>query len=246
MASSLGLSEKTLWLLSIIDSTPHIDGDTRLQKYGLLVSKIALENQKTYDDWDSNHFGAYSQEVMVDTKYLLKNNYIQAFEMTTYHGDQYNRYSLTEKGKKEIQPFKKQHSEIISKIKSITSYYFNKSLNELLVDAYTLFPEYTKKSKIKALVRKTFLERDSKLGSKYELPYTQRKIDLSAIVSPVKVNPFMFNDQDIREEISKKAGLKEIPPLDMNAFDELEDIFADKTYLTNVNVSKILKEIRMS
>jgi len=244
MMNSLDLSDKSLWLLSIIDSTQYVDGNTRLQKYGLLTNKITLKDESVFNDWESNNFGAFSPQLVIDTKFLVNNDLVKVHPVQNYFGEEHYRYSISEEGKNVLSTFKEKHSESIEKIKIITAFYFNKPLNELLVDAYALFPEYTGKSKIKALVRKTLLERDSELSSKFELPYTDKKIDLSSITSTAEVNPFMYNDEDFRKKLAEKSGLSKIPPLDIEAYDELSEIFADKKFLEEINPEEIMKEIR--
>lgn len=245
VANLLNLSDRSLWLLSIIDSTQYVDGNTRLQKYGLLTNKITLKGESVYDDWKSNHFGAFSQQLVADTEYFVDNGLIDAYIIQHYYGEKHFRYSITEKGKEILSTFKETHAPLIKMIKTITNYYFNKQLNELLVDAYALFPEYTDKSKIKALVRKTLLERDSELSSSYELPFTNTKIDLTSITSTAKVNPFLYNDEDFRQQLAEKSGLSKIPPLDIQAYDELSDIFADKKFLADVDLEEMMEEIRV-
>ncbi len=243
MTNSLDLSDKSLWLLSIIDSTQYVDGNTRLQKYGLLTNKIILANESVYDDWESSHFGAFSPQLFADTEFLVNNHFVDSYPVSNYYDDKHNRYLITEKGKDMLSGFKEEHSESFEKIKTMTLYYFTKPLNELLADAYALFPEYTDKSKIKALVRKTLLERDSDPSSQFELPFTDKKIDLTSITSTAKVNPFMFNDEDFRKKLAEKSGLSKIPPLDIGAYDELSEIFADKKFLQGVDVEEIMEEI---
>lgn len=247
MDRAVSLSDKTMWLMAIIDSMPYVDGDTRLQKYALLASKIILKDEIIYDDWESHNFGAFSSEVSTDIQYVTTNDLITKHEITSpYYGDKHNRYEISDKGKQILKPFKDDHRNTIDKIKSMTSFYFKKSLDDLLVDAYTLFPEYTARSKIKALVRRTWLNRESKVSSNYKLPFTDKKFDFSVITSDAQVNPFMYNDEEIRKKLANEIGLKEIPKLDINAYDELSDIFADKEYLKDVDLSKKVKEVRMS
>ena len=156
----------------------------------------------------------------------------------------HDRYAISEKGKDALLLFDRKHSGLIQKIKVITDHYFGRSLNELLADAYTLFPEYTGKSKIKALVRKTLLERDSDLIASFELPFTKKKISLSSITHTAKPNPFMYGDEDFRKKLAKKSGLNRIPPLDIGAYDELSEIFADKKFLQDIDLQEIMEEIR--
>lgn len=244
MTDSLNLSDKTMWLLSIIDSTPYVDGNTRLQKYGLLTNKITLKDKSVYQDWESNNFGAFSQQLAIDAKILINNKCVKVHSIKNIHGEEHFRYFISEKGRDVLSSFKKSYMSLIEKMKVITKYYFDKSLNELLVDAYLLFPEYTDKSKIKPLVRKTFLEKNSNPGFSYRLPYTDKKLDLSAITSTARVNPFMYNDEEFRKKLAEESGLSKIPPLDIQAYDELEDIFADKKFLEDIDPEEIMEEIR--
>ena len=247
MGTTVSLSDKTMWLLATIDSSQYVDGDTRLQKYSLLVSKIVLSDYDHYDDWESNNYGAFSPQVNTDIEYLTNNGLVSVSKVyNNYYGHEHNKYSLTDLGRSTLKSFKEKHTGAINNIKKITDFYFKKSLDDLLVDAYTLFPEYTEKSRIKALVRRTWLKRESKTGSNYKLPFTDKKFDFSLITSTAQVNPFMYNDEEIRRKLAGEAGLDDVPKLDIIAYDELSDVFADKEYLKDVDLSKTVKEIRIS
>jgi len=72
MLSFKFLSTKDKWLLAIIDSTPYVDGRTRLHKYGILVSKEVLNNTEFFDDWKPNDFGGFSPSLAKSLKKIRK------------------------------------------------------------------------------------------------------------------------------------------------------------------------------
>lgn len=241
MEETMDLSDRQFWLLLIIDSAPHIDGTTRLQKYGLLASKITLKDESAYEDWAAYNFGAYSSALRSDVKFLEQKNMIKINSVDTRHGS-HSDYSISRQGSEAIQEFKAEHEDLAEKLKVLTMHYFDRSLDELLADAYALFPEYTGKSTIKGRVRTSIMKRDTNLNVDIKLPYTDKKIGLLSITETAMVNQFPYNDEEIRKELAKQAGLAGVPPTDPRAYDELSEVFADKEFLEDLS-DKDVKEI---
>ncbi|RNJ78880.1 MAG: hypothetical protein D9C04_06440 [Nitrosopumilus sp. B06] len=239
----MNLNDKQHWLLILIDSTPHIDDKTRLQKYAFLASKMILKDESAYKDWESHNFGAYSSSLDQDVRHLEKNQLVSIHTVKTSYG-QHDDYAISGKGRRIIHTFKAKHRVMADKIKRLTRYYFDKPLDELLADAYALFPEYTTKSTIRARVRNNILKRDARLRSEIVLPYTDKKIGMPSITTSAKTNPFPYNDMDLRKRLAEQAGLSGIPPIDPSAYDELSEIFADKKFLTYNNIEEIMENIR--
>ncbi|RNJ80185.1 MAG: hypothetical protein D9C04_02360 [Nitrosopumilus sp. B06] len=246
MKETQDFNDRQLWLLVIIDSTPHIDGITRLQKYGLLASKITLRDESAYDDWMAHNFGAYSSTLQSDIKFLDQKNLIEINSVDTMHGS-HDDYSISKQGKNVVREFKTKYEDLAEKIKVITVHYFNRSLDELLADAYALFPEYTSKSTIKGRVRTSIMKRNTNLNTEIKLPYTEKKIGLLSITETAEINQFPYNDEEIRKKLAEQAGLAGVPPTDPRAYDELSEVFADKEFLADLsdeNIKEIINSIR--
>lgn len=238
------ISERSLWLLAIIDSVSFVDGNTRLQKYELLSTKIILQNEKSYDDWHANDFGGFSKQVMMDVDYFTKNGVIHKDVITKDSGQDHFRYSLTKKGKEMIKELVNSKKEVFEKIKILTGFYFPRQLDDLLTDTYTLYPEYTKNSKIKHIIRKTLSKRVSNPNLQYEIPFTTKKPDFSIISSTEKINDFPFNDQDIRLKISKMIGLSEIPKIDSSATKKLSGILSKRFKDKELDAIELVRSVR--
>lgn len=225
-------SDRSLWLLVTIGSVPFVDGNTRLQKYSLLTSKIILDKQIAYDDWEANHFGGFSKQVMMDLQYLTKEELIQQEPIEHDSGQGHLRYSLTMKGKELIMEIIQSNNSIFEKIKTLVGFYFQRPLNDLITDTYTLYPEYTENSKIKSVVRDTLAARASDPRLRYVIPFITKQPDLSIIDSTETINDFPFNDENARLKISQMIGLSNIPKTNSTAIHKfsgiLEKLFDDK------------------
>lgn len=241
-----GLSERQGWLLLIVDSVPHLDGATRLQKYALLASKIVLDGESAYDDWEPHHFGAYSRQVSSDMAALEERGLVGVRRRESGYGP-HATYSISASGREAAGKFKVGRRGPAERIKAIATHYFGRALDELLADAYALFPEYTGKSAIRGRVRTSILRRDARLGAGIALPYTDRRIGLSSITDTAGINRFPYNDEEFRRELAKQAGLADVPPTDPKAYDELSEVFAGKEFLANLtdeDVGEIMGSIR--
>lgn len=216
--NSMELSDRQSWLLLVIDSASSVDGDTRLQKYGLVVSKTILEGAM-YGDWRSHHYGAYSDHLGMDMTFLQEQGLVDVYKIRNN-----NMYTLSEKGKKILRSFKDKcllkHGDKVEKIKEFLDYYQNRTLKILLADVYQKFPEYTNKSRIKDQIEETILETNL-AGLDIDSSNTQ------SITSAVKPTQFPYNDEDFRRKLAKEIGLSAPPSLDTRAYDRLSKIFAD-------------------
>ena len=236
-----------MWLLAIINSTPHVQGDTRLQKYVLFSDKQILDNQ-LYDDWKAWKFGGYSPKLADDTKILQKGEYVNANQVTVFHGKAVSRYTLTPKAKTEVKSFEAENEAELEKIRAITIHYFRKRLDDLLADSYRMYPELTNESTIKAEVLKTQIEKDSVLATGYELPLEQLEIPIDAIPTSqeIPVDEHLFNDNELRAKLAKLAGLDKVPSLDPNAFSKTAGILHDKIKSEKIDSVELVRSVRGS
>jgi len=229
MLSFKFLSTKDKWLLAIIDSTPYVDGRTRLHKYGILASKEVLNNTEFFDDWKPNDFGGFSPSLAKSLQKLERGGYVQSLEVVREFGE-VDRYQSLEKGKNVIKDLIKNSQTKFEKIKSITSHYFQKPLKILLSDVYQKYPELTVKSKIKAEI--------NKINDIFS-PQPE-----SLVTPTVPSREHVFNDDEFRKKLAESIGLEQVPSLDPKSFDRIKGILAKKIETEDFDSVDLVKEIR--
>jgi len=242
----LTLSLKSKWLLVIIGSTKYVEGATRLQKYGLLVSNKVPEIGEFFNDWESEKFGVFSKTLAKSLETLQKNECVETDYVVNLYGKKVARYRISNKGRDVIQDLIQNEETKIRKICEITQYYFKKSLKEVLADVYILYPEFTNKSTIIPEVGRTKVEQNSFLSPEFEIPFNSSKkleSDISNLVTTT-VDEHVFNDEDMREEIAKSIGLKEIPKLDPNSFKKLSGILEERIKDRKINSVDLVRSVR--
>ena len=243
----MSLSINSKWLLVVIGSTKYVQGDTRLQKYGLLVHK-KNPDIKFYGDWEPGNYGGFSKSLASDTKTLMKSEFVISSDAVNSYGKKVARYRITDSGRNEIQDLLKEQEQIVRKICEITQYYFDKSLKEVLADVYTLYPQFTENSKIRPQVGKTQLELNSYLSPEFEIPFeSNQKLesDVTNLITQTS-SEFLFNDEDMREKLAKKIGLDEIPKLNPNAFEKLSGILHNKIKSEKIDSVDLVRTVRGS
>jgi len=242
------LSSNAKLLLVMIGSTKHVDGATRLQKYGLLVHKKLANREPFFDDWQPDKFGVFSKSLAKTATVLVEQGFVQKDEVVNYYGKKSSRFRITERGRAEIQDILTQKQDLVSEICGITQYYFDKPLKEVLADTYALFPEYTTNSTIKHEVNKNRIDQESLFEEEFETPFEsgqKLQADLTNLLT--KTAPeHVFNDEDQREKLAKQIGLKEIPKLDSNAFGRLSGILRNKINQNQVDSVEIVRTVRGS
>ena len=242
MLSLKFLTAKDKWLLALIGSTPHVEGRTRLQKYGILVFKEVFNNEEFFDDWEANDFGGFSPKLANSLRKLEKRDCVQAFEVIKEYGEPVNRYELSEKGRAISDGWIKRHPTKFEEIKKITSYYFQKPLKILLDDVYQKYPEFTIKSKIKAEVNKTQINNQTYLSPQYEIPFGEQ---VEQPVTPtVSSREHVFNDDEFRKKLAESIGLKEVPSLDPKSFERIKGILDKKIETEDFDSVELVKEVR--
>lgn len=237
------ITRRSLWLLAMIESSPYVDGNTRLQKYALLLTKIILKNEDRYNDWEANNYGGFSKQISLEIQQCIKNEMVEK-NTVSHSGQEHNRYSITDKGNKMIKELINSEKETYRKIKIITKFYFNRSLNDLLTDAYTLFPKYTLNSRIKDTIRKVLSERNQNPNLQYTLPFTTIKPNWSIISSTEQMNEFQFQDKEMREKLCKMIGLDSIPKIKPNSGEKLAGILEDTITEDEMSAVEIVRSVR--
>ena len=235
------LSSKEKWLLVIVGAAPYVHGNTRLQKYALLVGKQILSEQDFFNDWRSDNYGGFSPGVAACMSKLVKENFIEAQEFTYDKDKKSNRYSLSSKGKNIVDDFLKTHSTIFDRITEMIGYYHPKKLMELLDNVYVLYPNLTEKSKIKAQVNKSIMESDSYLSTEYEIPADGQETFVPA--SPPAAE-HVYNDDYFRQKLAKSIGLENAPKLDVKAFERLTGIISSKIKTKDFDSVELVKAVR--
>lgn len=236
------LTTKDKWLLVLIGSVPYVKGRTRLQKYGVLISKEVFNNIDFFNDWEPDDFGGYSQQLTLSVKKLERRDLVRITEVIEQNGEPVNHYVISEKGEKIQKDWISHNLNIFEKIKEIISFYHQKPLSSLLADVYTKYPELTLKSKIKAEVNKTWIQNESYLSPKYEiLTDDKEKFEISSTV-PTKEH--VYNDEDFREKLAKSIGLTTVPHLDPTSFERIKGILAKNILSDDFDSIGLVKEIR--
>lgn len=242
------LSLPLQWLLVMIATTKYVEGDTRLQKYGLLIYKKIPEIE-FFDDWKPWLYGVFSPGLNRGLKVLKKEELIKVNRVDKGYQKPVNRYTASEEALQIISPLQKGKSDIVKRISTIIEYYSSKTLKELLADVYLMYPEYTDNSTIKAEVNKEKNKLTPYLSPEFEIPYDDDK-KLEGILSELVINvdhpEHMFNDDDERERLSKLIGLDSIPRLDPKSFDRLAGMFRDKIKSKRLDSVELVRSFRGS
>lgn len=240
------LSPREKWLLVVIGSENYVEGKTRLQKYGLLIYKKVLDIEEFYQDWTPNNYGVFSPSPAKGLQTLQIQGYIVADQVASASGRSVNRYKITEKGRDEIKELLERQQEKVRKISEIIHYYFTKSLNSVLNDVYSLFPEFTTKSKIIPDVNKFKLEQEEFFEQEFDNSINEKlESNLTNLVTK-ETTEYVYNDEDLREKLAKKIGLHEIPKLDPSAFDRLSGLLKNKIKSKEIDSIDIVRTVRGS
>lgn len=233
------------WLLAIIGSTPYVQGDTRLQKYGVIVAREILDKNEFFNDWKPDNFGGYSKQLAICTKKLQKEQFIKANEIINEYNKPVVRYAITEKARSVIERLGNTKLEKLLKIKEITKYYFDKKLKELLADVYNMYPDLISKSTIRAEVNIAQTEKNSFLSTEYEIPF-DAKAEIQNILATAQVSDFVFNDEEFRMKLAKSIGLEKAPRLDPEAFERLSGILSKRIKSKKIDSVELVKSVRGS
>ena len=99
----MALPQSAKWLLILIGATRYVDGSTRLQKYGLLVSKKIGQKEEFFSDWQPDKFGVFSKSLAKTMTVLVNEGHVVTDKVVNQYGKNTLRYRITDKGRNEIQ-----------------------------------------------------------------------------------------------------------------------------------------------
>jgi uncharacterized protein YwgA len=227
--------------MAIMHAVPHVHGDTRLQKYSLLVSKQILVNNEFFNDWKASNFGGYSPGVTICVNKLVRDGYVEAREFTYAQDKKVKQYSLSQKGISSIEDFLKTQSDVFERIKHIVTYYHPKKLIDLLNNVYALYPDLTVNSKIKSEVNKSIVQNHTNLSPEFEIAIEEEHY---VRMSSPPMSEHVFGDEYFREKLAKSIGLKYVPKLDSKAFDRLSGIISSKIKTEDFDSVELVKTVR--
>lgn len=231
------------WLLVIIGATPYVEGDTRLQKYGILAYKRIPELKEFYSDWKSGDYGGFSPKLATDLKHLRAQQLVITHKIIKGKMS-VNRYEISDEGREVIRSLVEEKKDLVKRVCEIPQYYFSKTLNALLGDVYLLYPEYTKKSTIRAKVGIEKIK-GTMLSPEFEIPFAEEnKIEVN--LSNLSTKQHVYNDEELREELSKMVGLSKIPNLDSKSFDRLSGILKNKIKSKEIDSVELVQSFRGS
>jgi hypothetical protein len=240
--TSIFLSKKDKWLIGLIGSSPYVKGRTRLQKYGILAYEEILKNEDFFNDWRADNFGGFSPQLAQCVRKLERRGYVSVSEMFSEYGEPVERYELTGKGVSIKNELETKQTTIFEKMKTITGYYFQKPLKELLDDVYSKYPKYTPKSKIRAEVNRTHTNNHTFLSTEYEITDSIQSEVIP--VSTVAAQQHVFGDDDFRNKIARSIGLDQTPDLDVRSFDRIKGILSDKINTEDFDSEELVKDVR--
>lgn len=228
------------WVLAIIGSDKMINGAIRMQKYGFLADNLILPRTSRMYKWIPHSFGAYSYEITSTLSDLEEKGMI-SIEHEDFEKGKKRRYRITKKGIDASKKFAERGKHEMGKIKKMVKYYSSRSEDELVADAYMLFPKFTYESKIKHRARRNILDRCKGGNRTIVLGYADKVIDLEKIVKLSASNQLTFADIDFTEELARNIGLPE-DRYKCDKYESISDVFAGKEFAENMT-SKDVREI---
>lgn len=128
-----------------------IRGRTRLQKYGFLACQLYradLKPLKFYSDWEAYHYGPYSMDLTRDLQKAERLKLIK-IEPREIGGRTTELYSLSPKGAKRLSSLLLDHGALANRIYETFTNLNRKSLNTIVEEIYTDYPQYAENSRIK-------------------------------------------------------------------------------------------------
>ncbi len=166
----MAMGNRPIWALALIGAAGHVEGFTRLQKYGFLAAKRIKGITKSgfYDDWEPSNYGPFSKELADDITQLVKDGLVKNEIKPNLYGYKVGMLTPSEIGNGRINEFKNTYRQYYNEIHKLVHMYQHKKLIDLLHDVYYLYPQYAIQSKIRPRVGKEIYESDSYLNPEYD------------------------------------------------------------------------------
>lgn len=166
------VSDRSKWLLVIVQEAGHVDGVTRLHKYAFLIANRikGITNIGFYKDWMPSNYGPFSPQLANDINDAIRSHFLDQTEKTNSYGYKVGVLMPTESSKTFTSDLRTAYPKYINEIHKIVQIYQDKKLMDVLHDVYALYPQFVSQSKIRAEVGKNIYESDSWLNPEYDYP----------------------------------------------------------------------------
>ena len=232
------MNQKEELVLKILSSVDVIQGKTKFVKILHFTCKLFEKNQKESPfRFKPDRFGVNAPELESVLQNLESERIIRISPIFSKRKD----LSLLDRnyvfGNDVV-------LEMGSKIKSLVQVLNLYSADDIIAISYSLFPETTLNSEIKPKINKKITELYSKLSSEFEEVFDE-KVVMKPVSSDMKPLYPQFNDLDVRLNMIKSLGLKELPSIIPDIIDESSGLIAKKTsILKNFNFEELLEDAR--
>jgi len=233
------MNQKEELVLKILSSVDVIQGKTKFVKILHFVCKLIEKNQKESPfGFKADHYGVNSPElepllqdlesdrvIKISNPMFSKRNDLSLIDRNYVFGNEL----ILEMG-----------SRIESLVRTLNPY----EADDVIAISYNLFPETAINSKIKPRINKKITELYSMLSSEFEIVFDE-KPSIGSITSDAKPLYPQYNDMDVRLNMMKSLGLKELPPIIPDVIDESSGLIAKNTsILKNFNFEELLEDAR--
>jgi len=233
------MNQKEELVLKILSSVDVVQGKTKFVKILHLTCKLFEKNQKKSPfNFKPDRYGVNSPEL----EPLLQNLESQRIiKISKPLFSKRNDLSLINRnydfGNEGVLAM---GSKIQSLVQTINPY----SAEEVIAISYYLFPETTTKSEIKPKINKKIIEMFSSLSSDFEESFEEKDV-IEPISNEMRAMYPQFNDLDVRMNMMKSLGLKELPQIIPDIIDESSGLIVkENSFLKKYDFEKLLEDAR--
>lgn len=233
------MNQREELVLKILSSVDVIQGKTKFVKILHFVCKLIEKNQKESPfSFKADHYGVNSPELESLLQDLESQRVIKISKPIF---SKRNDLSLMDRNHVfENELILEMGSKIESLVQALNPY----EADDVIAISYSLFPETTMNSKIKPRINKKITELYSMLSSEFEEVFDE-KPSITSITSEARALYPQYNDLDVRLNMIKSLGLKELPPIIPDIVDESSGLIAKNTsILKNFNFEELLENAR--